>query len=432
MRPRFSPDYRFSDLLRAFLPARKNAVSLLEEEFARRSGHNAAVAFRYGRTGLYYLLKACGAQGREVVLPSYTCVVVPHAVVLAGAKPVFVDNAPGEFQPSQQAYLDAITPDTAMVIPTHVFGLSQETDGLSAEIRKTRPDIFILQDCAHGFFCADASGKVAAGQGDGALFGLNISKLANSVKGGMLTLKDAKLAQKVRQLAENGFKESGPKGLLPSRLYVLASALAFEPELYGLCYFIKEHTALLNGEVKYYDENRIDLPEDYAAPMSNFEAETGLASLRRLDERVRRRSDLAKAYCALLKDLPGIIFPEWKPDYTWSHFPVLLPKSRRDELSRALQRKCGAEIGKIIDYSAADMPCYSKFNPARCPNASDTASSVLNLPLTPCEGLFASLRSFAPERVVGALGGLLNPSNGGVCRKELLGVHSASKITKTG
>lgn len=411
MIPRFSPDYRFLDIGRCLWPARRDSVALLEEAFARLSGHYSALSFRYGRTGLFYLLKALGAEGKKVVLPSYTCVVVAHAVALAGARPYFLDNAPGGFQPSQQDYIDAVDADTAMVIPTHIFGMAQETARLYSELKKRWPGIFVLQDCAHSFFCSDLTGRVVTAYGDGALFGMNISKLVNSVKGGILTLKDTVLAGKIRKLvAKDRACVSAPGGgLLPSRLYVPASALAFEPWLYGLVDYLKEHTSLLDREVKYYDETRIELPADYQLPMSDFEADIGLASLARLAERVRRRGELAGQYCRLLAQALDLTVPEWRIGHTWSHFPVLVRPELREEIRRKLQRRCAAEIGTVINYSVADMPCYGIGRPATCPNAARTAASVLNLPLTSEEGLLPGLRwGIRSEQVAGELLPLLH------------------------
>ena len=92
MIPRFSPNYSVPDLFQCFRPSRENANALLEAEFILRTGHNQAILFRYGRSGIYFLLKALGAQGKKVILPAYTCVVVAHAVQLSGNIPVFLDN----------------------------------------------------------------------------------------------------------------------------------------------------------------------------------------------------------------------------------------------------------------------------------------------------------------------------------------------------
>ena len=45
-----------------------------------------------GRVALYAILKAMGVkEGDEVIVPAFTCIVVPNAVIYLGAKPVYVD-----------------------------------------------------------------------------------------------------------------------------------------------------------------------------------------------------------------------------------------------------------------------------------------------------------------------------------------------------
>ena len=48
--------------------------------------------FWKGRVALYALLKSVGvSEGSEVVVPGFTCVVVPNAVLYTGATPVYAD-----------------------------------------------------------------------------------------------------------------------------------------------------------------------------------------------------------------------------------------------------------------------------------------------------------------------------------------------------
>ena len=83
MIPRLKPYLNYKELLASFW-RQNNAVSRLEEEFARTIEARYAIAFSYGRSGLWALFKALGIEGAEVMMPAYTCVVVAHAIVLSG------------------------------------------------------------------------------------------------------------------------------------------------------------------------------------------------------------------------------------------------------------------------------------------------------------------------------------------------------------
>ncbi|MDD3686198.1 MAG: DegT/DnrJ/EryC1/StrS family aminotransferase, partial [Bacteroidales bacterium] len=51
------------------------------------------IFFHYkGRVSLYAVLKAMGVgSGDEVIIPAYTCVVVPNPIIYLGAKPIYVE-----------------------------------------------------------------------------------------------------------------------------------------------------------------------------------------------------------------------------------------------------------------------------------------------------------------------------------------------------
>ena len=73
--------------------------------------------FWKGRVGLYALLKTCGVKaGDEVVIPAFTCVVVPSAVLYLGAKPVFVDIEKDSFSSSFRAISNVVTSNTKVII----------------------------------------------------------------------------------------------------------------------------------------------------------------------------------------------------------------------------------------------------------------------------------------------------------------------------
>jgi perosamine synthetase len=80
MIPRIKPYFGFKELA-AIFSKDQNAVRDFEEKFAAKFKAGHAVAFLYGRSGLYALLKCLGIKDSQVIVPAYTCVVVANAVV---------------------------------------------------------------------------------------------------------------------------------------------------------------------------------------------------------------------------------------------------------------------------------------------------------------------------------------------------------------
>lgn len=390
MFPRLSPDYRFSDILKTVLPAKTDAVKLLQMKFLSITGHKHALAFRYGRSGLYFLLKALDKKkAKYVVLPSYNCVVMAHSIIKAGYKPIFLDSHKGSFQPSFNDFIDTINRygnEIAMIIPTHLFGITEETKLLYEYFKKSHPSVFVLQDCAHGFFCKGTDECLAIEYSDGALFGMNISKLVNSVKGGMLTVNNTALATKIENLhkAESRQNYQIMQSIL-ARLYVIATYFAFKPYLYNLTFWLQKNTTILSAQTDYYKEDAISLPPDYSGRMCNFEATIGLSSLNRYYGRIAVRQKIAARYKQILSDelyKKNFTHPEFKNGNTWSHYPVLCANPYLKEHLKSILKDRGFEIGEIVDYSIADMNCYKQLGYSSTPRAKNIAELIINFPLT--------------------------------------------------
>lgn len=393
MIPRFSPNYGFQELVSCLLPSSNKFYDKIRSAFISHTGHPYGFPFRYGRSGLYYLLKALGAEGKKVIVPSYTCIVVPYAITKAGAIPVFLENKHNDWQPSTEDYLQAIDKDTAMVIPTHLFGICQETKDLYKQIKKQAPHIFVLQDCAHSFFCRDQNNISVSEYGDGCLYGMNISKLVNAVKGGYLTLRSQELSRRMENILSSEIKKLPHyayfKRNVISRLYVLASAIAFSRLFFGLVYWLVKNTQLLNSEVNYYQHDQVDLPTDFSEPMVRFEAKIAYFSLQKFNKRVSSRKRIAKKYIDVLNGEPslGLLYPQFSDGFTWSHFPVFLPDpSWRQEIIDNLEKQFNTEIGIIVDYTCGEFPMYKNSNQSVLYSLQQS-KSVINLPLTLCEGI---------------------------------------------
>ena len=81
MIPRFKPALGWSELL-ALFKFKRGAVKKFEQAFARKFEAVDAVSFPYGRSAQWAFFKALGIEGAEVIMPSYTCSVVAHAVLV--------------------------------------------------------------------------------------------------------------------------------------------------------------------------------------------------------------------------------------------------------------------------------------------------------------------------------------------------------------
>ena len=79
--------------------------------------------FIKGRVALFAILKAAGiGRGDEVLVPGFTCVVVPAAVCYTGATPVFFDIDRNTYNGNPLLAVKAITKQTKAILVQHTFG----------------------------------------------------------------------------------------------------------------------------------------------------------------------------------------------------------------------------------------------------------------------------------------------------------------------
>jgi perosamine synthetase len=377
--PRLKPCFDHKELLAALTPTAGN-IKKFEKAFARKFECAHGVMFSHGRSGLYALFKIWGLEDAEVVVPAYTCVVVPHAVVVSGNVPVFVDCAQDSFNMDLEAMKNAITANTRVVIPTHLFGYSMDVKAVDAIINEAQTkyehEIFTVQDCAHSFG-ARSGGELVTKYGDAALIGLNISKTITSVFGGMIITNNKKMADELRSFRDRNFKKRGIEKTIKRFLYLLSTYATFNLYVYYWVNKLERH-GLLDHFVKYYEESEIGFPSDWDEMPTELEARVGLANLQKYDEIIRRRRDNAQRYLSGIKARIGMKLPSNDEGATFSHFVVLV-ESRDRWLRECLKR--GIQLGWLIEYNIPEMKAYGEHRPEEFPVAASYARTTINLPV---------------------------------------------------
>ena len=95
----------------------------------------------------------CGLEiGDEVILPSYTFVSTANAVVLRGARPVFVDIRPDTLNMDETKIEALITERTKAIFPVHYAGVGCEMDAILKIA--ARHKLLVVEDAAQGVHAA--------------------------------------------------------------------------------------------------------------------------------------------------------------------------------------------------------------------------------------------------------------------------------------
>ncbi len=385
MIPRLKPYLDKEELLAVFQRGENVAVHF-EEEFARTFEAKYAIAFPYGRSGLWAFFKALGIEGTEVIMPAYTCVVVAHAIVLSGNIPRFVDITPYDYNMDLDQVEAAINKQTQAIIATHLFGYPLNVDRLSEIVRNVEDrwghKIWVVQDCAHSFG-ARWQGKLVCNEGDAALFGLNISKMITSIFGGMITTNDSELYDKLRAFRDKYFFEPKFSKRFHRMFYLLSVYPAFNKHIYGLVNWLEEETKLLDRLTKaYHLDEKIHFPPDHLDRMLDVEAQVGLVQLHKYPEIVRRRQENAFFYDQHLRDIPCIELPPLVEGATYSHYILRVPN--RKAVMAAMKLR-GIQLGRLIEYSIPHMQAYASYvsEQSSFPESLHSSQTTVNLPNYP-------------------------------------------------
>ncbi|MCI0625354.1 MAG: DegT/DnrJ/EryC1/StrS family aminotransferase [Acidobacteria bacterium] len=376
MIPRLKPRLGVSELAGALAIPTRRDIQRFESAFAASLGTRYALAFPYGRTAQLLLFETLGIRDKEIITPAYTCVVVQHASVCSGNRPVFVDSQESDFNMDLSRVPGMITEKTGAIIATSIFGYPCNLDLLDEIKKSARFDIPVIQDCAHSFG-AEWKGRPVHKAGIAAYYGMNIGKMLTSIFGGMVTTEDSRLYEKLRALRDERLHPGSWLKSLRRLLYLLAIYPAFWEPVYTVVSWL-ERMGLLDAFTYPVERDFvIRMPKDHLEQITELEARIGSRNVERYPEILVRRREAAHYYLENLK-IEDFKLPPRVEGATYSHFVVQVPDRR--EWHQRCQRK-GLQVGQLIEYSVPEMDCYGAHSPRAFPVAARFARNTINLPV---------------------------------------------------
>jgi perosamine synthetase len=184
--------------------AQGEQVATFENEFAKVSQVQDAVAVSSGTAALYLALLAHGiGAGDEVVTTAFSFVATANVILSVGATPVFVDIEPDTYTLDPTLVEAAITPRTKALLPVHLYGHPCDMARL-LHIAEAHHLVIIEDACqAHA---ATIHGKPVGSFGTGC-FSFYATKNITTGEGGMVTTNDPAIAERIRLLRNHGQRE---------------------------------------------------------------------------------------------------------------------------------------------------------------------------------------------------------------------------------
>ncbi len=167
-----------------------------ERLFAARVGSPCACAVSSGTAGLHLALRAVGVEaGDEVVTSPFSFVASANAAVYEGAKPVFADIDPVTLNLDPDAAAAAVTERTRALLPVHIFGYPADMVAFERIARAGGPAI--VEDACEALGARHGDGVAVGGRGHPAVFGFYANKQITTGEGGMVTLADPELKERI-------------------------------------------------------------------------------------------------------------------------------------------------------------------------------------------------------------------------------------------
>lgn len=380
MIPRLSPSFGLLDL-GALLLAWPNAdpVARFETVLAAHTGRRHALAFPMARSGLHTLIKVMGWRNRELIVPAYSCAVVPNVILATGNVPRFVDIDRRDFNMRPDLIEPALGSDTVAVIATHMYGFPMDLEGLASSLAG-RDDVVVLQDCALALG-TEYAGRAVCRQGLAAMLSFSVGKQISTVEGGALVMDDDRLYAAVRAHREQFFRKPGFGRALTKAAFFLAAWLGLTPTLYPLVHGIATNTGLLRSLTEHHAEDHIVLSPLLREHLPPMLARLGINQMGKAAALVARRTSLAQAFRNTGRALPGLEWPEPREGSTFSHCPVLV-----DDRGRFLRhmRNHGVHVGtEVFDYALPDIPVFAPYADAPARTTRDIVRRIALVPNHP-------------------------------------------------
>jgi len=173
-----------------------------EKAFTDYTGSKRAVAVNSGTSGLFLSMLALGiAPGDEVITTPFTFIASASSVMMAGAKPVFVDIDPENLNIDPEKIEARITDRTKAILPVEVFGNPAGLDKVSEIAQKH--NLPVIEDCCEALG-SELNGKKAGTFGTMSVFGFYPNKQITTGEGGMILTNDDSLADMCVSLRNQG------------------------------------------------------------------------------------------------------------------------------------------------------------------------------------------------------------------------------------
>jgi perosamine synthetase len=269
--------------------------------------------FWKGRVALYAILRALGiGRDDEVIVPAFTCVAVPNAVLYTGATPVYVDIDEATYTADPAAVQAAVGRRTRVVLAQNTFGLSSDLDALTDAA--AAHGAVVIDDCTHGLG-GTYRGRPNGAAAHAAFYSTQWSKPISTGLGGIAVTTNPAMARELRGLEDAAREPRRAERALLGAMLVARERIATPRTLRAgrAVYRAVSRVGLVPGSSSRDELAGTQMPASFVAQMSSLQAGLAARRLATLGAKLRRRRAVADRYSAWLAAHGGT--PAYEPAF---------------------------------------------------------------------------------------------------------------------
>jgi perosamine synthetase len=338
------------DVLRSDWLTTGPKVAEFEEAFAARVGAKYAVSFSSGTAALHGAAFAAGLKpGDEAITTPMTFAATANCVLYQGATPIFADVSSDTLNLDPEKVAAKITPRTRALLPVDYAGHPADLADLQELAR--RHHLIVIEDASHALGAEYRNRRVGC-IADMTVFSFHPVKHLATGEGGMVTTDRADFAETLRRFRNHGISSDARQRQTEGQWH-------YEMVLLGFNYRLTDIASAL-----------------------------GLSQLKKLDENLRRRREIAAGYADAFQDLGSITLPAVRSGSrpAWHLYPIRLKLEKlsvdRSHVFRALRAE---NIGVNVHYIPVHLhPYYRERFGTRngeYPVAEKAYESLISLPM---------------------------------------------------
>ncbi|MHA3049940.1 DegT/DnrJ/EryC1/StrS family aminotransferase [Acinetobacter sp. ANC 4639] len=320
-------------------------------------------------------LQSIHPKKNQVIIPAWTCPLVPLAIEKLGLTPIVCDLKKDHFDFDLNELALKTNANTLAIIATHIAGLVCDLAGIQhiADQHQT----YVIEDAAQAMGAQYHHQSVGL-FGDIGFFSLAFGKGLTSAEGGILFSKNPELQQKLHAACQDlpVLKDWELKRMIE----LVGYTFLYRPSTLSLIYGNSLRRALKNNDEITAVGDDFDQDDIPVHRLGQWRSQVAASAISRLPEHWQKAQHQARSRIKRLKQLPHLQVFEEQTD-SRSNFPFILLLTDRPELAQAILAKLwtqGLGVTKLFVRAIHQYPNLAHLN-TPLPQAESFAQRCLSI-----------------------------------------------------